>query len=253
MSIYYLSADTNLDIDNDGCHSGSFVSYLAPPAGKTRIAATSAGPNEPAVFQADGETSGLIYAQNVVDSDGIHEVFAVIKPPDYGNGSSDKPVTDLPTINLTAIGNNSYSGMYSGFTVEGVYNVAVFAQDGKGVLSLPVQTSVTVPTSTDCLAVAGDLSIRVPCVEYNGNQYGFILDFYRHPDDPASYYWKLIMATLTTGEGPDCIPIEADLSIPISCGAYNGVQYGFTLRFYSNPYDPSGLYWKMDIGTFEVK
>ena len=325
----------------DGCHSGSFVPYLVPPAGKTRIVVTSAAPNEPAVFQADGglsfgfqffaylfsggsfydsfvhgkksvegaydynqtpqiegngngvgnekvdkeitqsiklgnetktagdipriesvspaqtladgETSAFIHAQNAVDADGIQEVFAVIKPPDYSSGSSDKPVTDLPSIPLAAVGNNSYSGMYNGFTVEGFYNVAVFARDGKGVLSLPYQTSVTVPMTTDCLAVGSGLGIQVPCAEYNSNPYGFTLDFYRNPDDLSGYYWKMVMTTLTTGTGSDCIPISGDLSMPMSCVSYNGTQYGFTLDFHNNPYDPSGYYWKMDKSTLEVK
>jgi len=325
----------------DGCHSGSFVSYLVPPAGKKRIVAVSTAPNEPAIFEADGglsfgyqffsylfnggsfydsfvhakncveitydykqspqiegdgngignektdkeitqaiklgnetktagdipriqsvspaqtlakgETSALIYAQNVVDADGIQEVFAVIKPPDYSSGSSNIPVTDLPTINLTSIGNNSYSGIYDGFTVEGVYNVAVFARDGKSTLSLPVQTSVTVPMTTDCLVAAADLSIQFPCAEYDGNPYAFTLVFYPYQDDPSGLYWKMVLATFTTGAGTDCIPIGSDLSIPISCVAYDGVQYGFTLRFYNNQYDPSGLYWKVDMNTLVVK
>jgi len=33
----------------------------------------------------------------------------------------------------------------------------------------------------------------------------------------------------------------------------DGVQYGFTLRFYNNQYDPSGLYWKVDMNTLVVK
>ncbi|MCF8145712.1 MAG: hypothetical protein K9N21_17515 [Deltaproteobacteria bacterium] len=61
------------------------------------------------------------------------------------------------------------------------------------------------------------------------------------------------MATLTTGTGTNCIPIASDLSMPIPCASYNGAQYGFTLDFYQNPYDPSGLYWKMDLSTLVVK
>ena len=61
------------------------------------------------------------------------------------------------------------------------------------------------------------------------------------------------METLMIGEGSDCIPIGTDLSMPMSCVSYNGSQYGFTFNFYRNPYDPSGLYWKMDTSTFEVK
>ena len=104
-----------------------------------------------------------------------------------------------------------------------------------------------------CLAVAGDLTISVPCAEYLGNRYGFTLNFYSNPDDPSGLYWEMVLATFTTGEGTDCIPIGGDLSMPIPCAAYSGTQYGFTLRFYNNPYDPSGLYWKMDLSTFSVK
>ena len=198
-----------------------------------------------------GATSATLYAEQVIDADGISRVWAVITPPGYSSGSTETPVTDLPTIDLNSVGNNRYEATYTNFTSSGTYNIAVFAMDRKGVLSLPVQTIVS--TTSNCLAVAADLSIRVPCAEYNGARYGFLLDFYRNPDDPPGYYWKLVMATLTAGEGADCIFIGTDLSMPIPCAAYNGTQYGFTLRFYNNPYDPSGLYWKMDMSTVEVK
>jgi cysteinyl-tRNA synthetase len=107
--------------------------------------------------------------------------------------------------------------------------------------------------STDCLRVAIDISIRVPCADYLGNPYGFIFIFYRNPDDPSGYYWYLPMATLEAGTGTNCIPIGTDLSIPIPCTVYNGTRFGFTLDFYPNPYDPPGLYWKMDLSTLVVK
>ena len=178
----------------------------------------------PAQTLSEGETSALIYAQNVVDADGISEVFAVIKPPDYTSGSADTPVTNLPAIKLSPIGDNTFSGMYSGFTVVGVYSVAVFARDGKGTLSLPYQTSVTVSGASDCLTVAPDLSIRIPCAVYGGGSYGFLLDFYRHPDDPSALCWKLVMGTLTGGQGSNCLGIGQDLSMPVTCVSYNGTQ-----------------------------
>jgi len=199
----------------------------------------------------EGSTSATIYAEQVTDANGISRVWAVITPPDYSTGTPDTPVTDLPTIDLNSVGNNRYEGTYTNFTSSGTYNIAIFAMDRKGVLSLPVQTSVI--TTSSCLAVAGDLSIKVPCALYNSTRYGFVLDFYRNPDDPPGYYWKLVMATLTAGAGTDCIPIGSDLSMPMSCVSYNSTQYGFTLRFYNNSYDPSGLYWKMDMSTLEVK
>jgi len=196
------------------------------------------------------ETSATIWAKDVTSTGAIGKVWAVITPPNYLSGSNS-PVTDLPTLDLTSLGNNRYEGTYADFTLSGTYNIAVFAMDTKGVLSLPVQTTVTV--TNGCLSVAGDLSIWVPCAEYNGTQYGFTLSFYSNPDDASGFHWKLDMATLTGGTGTDCIPIGSDLSMPISCAAYNGAQYGFTLRFYNNPYDPSGLYWKMGMTTLEVK
>lgn len=128
-----------------------------------------------------------------------------------------------------------------------------FPQDGKGILSLPVQNNVTVPTSSDCLTVDVDLNIQVPCVGYSGKLYGFTLGFYRNPDDPAGYYWKLVVGTLTTGDGGDCLSIGSDLNMPMDCVSYNGTQYVFALNFYNNPYDPSGYYWKMDKSTLVVK
>jgi len=193
-------------------------------------------------------SSAVISAKDVAALEGISKVWAVITPPGVST-TPDGPVV-LPILDLLE-DNGLYKGTYSDFTTEGLYNVAVFVEDKQGFLSLPVQTTVTV--TGGCLSVAGDLSISVPCAEYNGNQYGFILGFYRHPDDPSGYYWNLPMATLTGGTGTDCIPIGSDLSMPFSCAAYNGTQYGFTLRFYHNPYDPSGLYWKMDMSTLMVK
>ena len=196
-------------------------------------------------------TSAVIYADQVIDADGISRVWAVITPPGYSSGDSGTPVTDLPMIDLNSVGNNRYEATYTNFNSSGTYNIAIFAMDRKGVLSLPLQTSVT--TTSSCLAVGAGLGIQVPCAEYNGNRYGFLLDFYRHPDDPAGYYWKLIMGTLTTGEAGDCLSIGTDLSMPMPCVSYNGTQYGFALRFFDNSYDPSGLYWKMDMSTLEVK
>ncbi|MBC8417567.1 MAG: SMP-30/gluconolactonase/LRE family protein [Desulfobacterales bacterium] len=104
-----------------------------------------------------GETSALIYAENVIDANGISRVWAVITPPGYSGGSSDNPVTDLPTMDLISVGNNRYEGTYSNFTTAGTYNIAIFAMDRKGVLSLPVQTTVNVSSSLPaCDECTGD-------------------------------------------------------------------------------------------------
>jgi hypothetical protein len=91
------------------------------------------------------ETSALIYAENVIDADGISRVWAVITPPDYTPGSSDNPVTDLPILELSLKGNNHYEGTYNNFTSVGTYTIAIYASDRGSVISLPKATTVTVP------------------------------------------------------------------------------------------------------------
>ena len=192
--------------------------------------------------------SVVVSAKDVGALEGVARVWAVITPP-WNAASPDGPVTDLPIVDLAG-GNGSYEGTFEGFIAQGEYNIAVFVIDKQGFISMPEKTTVT--AIGGCLAVGAGLGIQVPCAEYQGNQYGFTLDFYRNQDDLSGYYWKLVMDTLTTGTGSDCIPIAADLSMPMDCVSYNGTQYGFTLRFYSNSYDPSGLYWKMDMRTLAV-
>ena len=104
-----------------------------------------------------------------------------------------------------------------------------------------------------CIAVGAGLWIDIPCAEYDGNRYGFILASYHHPNDPSGFYWKLLMPTLTNGAGSHCLPVGADLSIPMECVSYNGTADGFTLKFYDNPHDPHGYYWVTDKSTLVVK
>ena len=44
---------------------------------------------------------------------------------------------------------------------------------------------------TNCITVGSDLSISIPCVQYNGVQYILNLKYYTDPALPAGIYWKL--------------------------------------------------------------
>jgi len=103
----------------------------------------------------DEETLALLYAANVIDADGISRVWAVITPPGYSPGSPDNPVTDLPILELQAVGNNRYEGTYTSFTETGTYNVAIYAADAYGIISLPVQTTVEKGVEPPALNVFG--------------------------------------------------------------------------------------------------
>ena len=91
----------------------------------------------------NGQASARIYAAGVTDADGISRVWAVITPPGYSSASPDSPVTDLPILELASVGGSRYEGTYSGFSVSGTYNIAVYAMDGGSVISLPRTTEVS--------------------------------------------------------------------------------------------------------------
>ncbi|MBV6341335.1 6-bladed beta-propeller [Candidatus Magnetobacterium casense] len=91
----------------------------------------------------NGQQSAKIRAENVVTSDKIQKVWALIKRPDSAPSNPDEPITSLPSIDLTDIGSNAYEGTYDYFDVSGAYEIAVYAMDSKGGLSLPKATTVT--------------------------------------------------------------------------------------------------------------
>ena len=91
-----------------------------------------------------GESNAQLFAENIIDTDGIGKVWAVITPPDFSNNNPDEPVLSLPSIELIKDQDNSdkYQGTYSDFDGIGTYNIAVFAMDTCGGVSLPKNTSV---------------------------------------------------------------------------------------------------------------
>jgi hypothetical protein len=52
-------------------------------------------------------------------------------------------------------------------------------------------------------------------------------------------------------QSPDCTKVADNLDLKL-CAQYQDVRYGFTLNFSPIPDDPAGLYWKMNVSTFEV-
>jgi len=105
----------------------------------------------------------------------------------------------------------------------------------------------------NCLTIADDWSISIPCAVFDGISYAFTLDFYPYADDPAGIYFKMDLATVSNGLGEDCLLFGEDMSLPLPCVELDGTKYQFVLDFYPNPSDPAGLYWKMDLNSVVVK
>jgi predicted outer membrane repeat protein len=95
-------------------------------------------------------TSATIYAENVIDSDGIKKVWAAITPPkNTVCYAADVPVTSLPITELRHTGNNRYEAIYSDFSMKGIYKIAVFATDNRNFTSIPdLQKHVVYVTQT---------------------------------------------------------------------------------------------------------
>jgi streptogramin lyase len=87
-----------------------------------------------------------LYAEDVLDSDGIARVWAVLRPPDYAPGSASNPIDELPAVDFTPVGEGRFEAVFDGFDREGTYQVAIYALDNIGNTSVPVLTTVTVAT-----------------------------------------------------------------------------------------------------------
>jgi hypothetical protein len=112
--------------------------------------------------EIEGTSSASLEAFDVSDADGIARVWAVLRPPGFGGGSTDNPVTELLTVEMTETspGSHQYAGTFDGFTAPGSYLVAIYAMDKTTNTSTPRLTSVTVgnPLTRRVVLVAGGSS-----------------------------------------------------------------------------------------------
>jgi hypothetical protein len=97
---------------------------------------------------------------------------------------------------------------------------------------------------SQCGTVADDLSLVLPCVEYDGQYYKLSFSTYANPADPAWLYWRYESIQFASG-GSTCAHIDAALKITAPCVYYAGKNIAITLEYYINPADPSGFYWKL--------
>ncbi|KPL09296.1 MAG: hypothetical protein AMS26_23020, partial [Bacteroides sp. SM23_62] len=156
----------------------------------------------------DGTSSAILSAYDVTDDDGIARVWAVIRPPDYSQGSPDNPVQNLPSIDLIPVGEDQYEGSYDGFNIEGTYSIAIYARDRIGNTAVPSLTTVDVnnPLKRRAIIVAGgSQSDEIwPAIEKNTKLVCESLSFQGYCDDdiylmsPASIPGVTIMTVLPT-------------------------------------------------------
>jgi hypothetical protein len=95
----------------------------------------------------NGETSTLLWVENVTTTGTIAGVWAVITPPGFDFQSA------RPTLTLNPAGNGRYQGTYTNFARFGTYRVTVYAMDTNGSISLQKETKVAQTMGADIYEV----------------------------------------------------------------------------------------------------
>ncbi|SLM29561.1 exported hypothetical protein [Desulfamplus magnetovallimortis] len=199
----------------------------------------------------EGETSSTLYANNVIDADGILRVWAVISPPDLLSGNPDNPVTELPSVELLPIGGNSFQGTYKGFTAKGKYKIAVYAEDKLGNISLPLTTSQgIIQNQGDASAVASSdaFHIRLPCVKIGDQcmEAMFELDVSKS----SGLFYILDFQSLDDVLCSSvCAELLPDLNISVPRLIFNDIPLSFIFR-YKN--DQSQFVWELDLTSVKI-
>ena len=93
-----------------------------------------------------GKTSAKLWASDIIDANGVREVWATIIGPDFDPGPPDVPITDLssekPEKLKYSAENKRYEVTYDKFDKLGPYRVSIFATDNDDMTSLPKSTIV---------------------------------------------------------------------------------------------------------------
>ncbi|MEA2110097.1 MAG: hypothetical protein U9P07_11830 [Pseudomonadota bacterium] len=94
--------------------------------------------------------------------------------------------------------------------------------------------------------MADDLSLVLPCVEYEGQYYKINFSAYANPADPAWLYWRFESIQPASG-GASCAHINTTLNITAPCVYFAGYNIAITLEYYPNvnPAEPNWPYWKL--------
>ena len=192
--------------------NGTVISGDAPVIGSVSPAKT-----------ITGTSSASLYAASVTDSDGIARVWAVIRSPDYNQGSSDNPVTSLPSVDLMPVGGDRYEGTYSGFNIAGTYQTAIYARDRIGNTSIPKLTTVSVnnPLRRRAIIVAGgpQSDSLWSAIQKNAGLAYDALTFQGYTNDDIYF-----MSPVTFTAGVDVLPTLSNIQYAIDTWAKTNTQ-----------------------------
>lgn len=94
-------------------------------------------------------------------------------------------------------------------------------------------------------AVDDTLRLTLPGLEYMGQRYHLVLDYFPNPADKSSIYWKYA-SVRKSSMTPACGgTLKETLDIKDVCLLYAGMQVKISLDYYVNPADQGGIYWRL--------
>lgn len=160
---YQVISDSNINqtpmLDDDGNGVGNEIGKDGDLAKRFVIGnGIMVASDEPSIGNApprqeiDGLKNVEIWADNIIVSEPLDKVWAIIIPPDNSGSCEIKQLR----IELFDDGTGRYAGDYNLFYRQGVYNVLIYAKDASGSVSDPVKT--TVEQFTDSPAIKGDIN-----------------------------------------------------------------------------------------------
>ncbi|MEA2060754.1 MAG: C13 family peptidase [Thermodesulfobacteriota bacterium] len=205
----------------------------------------------PLIKEISGETVistgeyAEIYADNILSGKSLDRVWAVITPPDKLNNDPEEPVLELPVVDLSREDSGTrYQGRFDGFSNPGIYNIAAFAKDRDGGVSMPRQTRVIVMNGNGaCVSAFDCLDLFFPCVRVGGETFRLSMDYI------SGLTWQInadSLAAAVSDQG--CITVEDDLSLYIPCCRYGGTTLSFTMTYTDGP----TLTWSIDPDSLVV-
>jgi hypothetical protein len=99
--------------------------------------------------------------------------------------------------------------------------------------------------AASCLSIGNELTLNIPCVQYQGISYNISVKYFSNPRDASSIYWKTESVSIASSQDNQCLPISDELRYYVPCVEYGGARFRLVSEYYKNPDDPFGLYWKI--------
>jgi PKD repeat protein len=154
----------------------------------------------------NGETSATLMAWGLIDDPGIERVWGVLTPPGFVSDSTDTPVTELPTVELLdPDGDNRWEGTYNDFTVEGAYEITIFAENLLGNYSSPTTPFIN---RTEVTQLKGLPSVDLSVSALSGSL-GQSVSFYGHTESDITD-WEWDFGDGQKGEGENAVHVYSE-------------------------------------------